>query len=114
MKQPDDRVFLFDMLEHSRLAVEATSGRSREDVERDFILAAALERFVEVVGEAASKTSSDLRQRLPRVSWREMIGMRNLLIHGYSSVDRSVIWNVVTVDMPTLIAMLEEFLSSEQ
>src|SRR5438067_35806 len=65
MKRPDDRVLLADMLEHARHAVEATSGRSRGDLDHDVVLAAALERFVEVVGEAASKTSTDLRQRLP-------------------------------------------------
>ena len=55
MRQPDDQVLLSDMADHAQRAIAACRGRRREDLETDEVLAAALERFIEVVGEAASK-----------------------------------------------------------
>lgn len=112
MKQPEDRVLLLDMLDHARLAVAAAKGRRRMDLDLDPILAAALERFVEVIGEAAGKISQQTRDAMGEIPWREIIGMRNRLIHGYASVDRDVIWHVVSGDLPTLVAALQHFLEA--
>ena len=107
MRPPEDQVLLGDMLDYARLAVAAAWGRSREDLAEDDVLAAALERFIEVVGEAASRVSSATQASLPAIPWRPIIGMRNRLVHGYASVDRSIVWDVVTVDLPGLVAQLE-------
>jgi uncharacterized protein with HEPN domain len=53
MTPPEDEILLRDMLDHARRAAEAVAGRHRHDLETDFVLAAALERFIEVIGEAA-------------------------------------------------------------
>lgn len=110
MRPPEDVVLLRDMLDHARKAIAAARGRSREDLERDDLLAAGLERFIEVVGEAASKVSEGTRQDLPEIPWREIVGMRNRLVHGYASVDHDITWDVVVVDLPRLVASLEEAL----
>jgi len=107
MRQPDDEVLLGDMADHARRAIAACRGRRREDLGMDDVLAAALERFIEVVGEAASKVSPATRDRLAEIQWAEIIGMRNRLVHGYASVDHDVVWAVVTHDLPALIASLE-------
>lgn len=107
MRPPDDRALLRDMREYARKAVAATAGRTRLDLETDEILAAALERFIEVIGEAAAKVSTDMRVGLASVPWREIIGMRNRLVHGYAAVDRDIVWAVVTIDLPALIAALD-------
>ena len=107
MRQPDDRVLLTDMADHARRAINACHGRRRDEMETDPVLAAALERFIEVIGEAASKVSAASRERLMEVPWVEIIGMRNRLVHGYASVDHDVVWTVVTRDLPALVAALE-------
>ena len=107
MRQPDDRVLLRDMADHALRAINACHDRRREEMETDPVLAAALERFSEVIGEAASKTSAASRARLLEVPWAEIIGMRNRLVHGYASVDHDVIWTVVKRDLPPLVAALE-------
>lgn len=112
MTPPDDQVLLLDMLDHARKAVCATHNRSRADLDGDDVLAAALERFVEIVGEAASKVTPRTRDRHASIPWRQIVGMRNRLIHGYASVDHDVIWDVVTVDLPPLIEELERLTSS--
>ncbi|MEO8587435.1 MAG: HepT-like ribonuclease domain-containing protein [Acidobacteriota bacterium] len=107
MRQPDDRVLLKDMVDHARRAMAACQGKRRENLETDPVLAAALERFIEVAGEAASKVSPATQERLAEVRWAEIIGMRNRLVHGYASVDHDVVWTVVTRDLPVLVAKLE-------
>ena len=110
MRPPEDVVLLRDMLDHARKAIAAARGRSREDLDRDDLLAAGLERFIEVVGEAASKVSEGTRRELPGIPWREIVGMRNRLVHGYASVDHDITWDVVVGDLPGLATSLEKAL----
>ena len=60
-----------------------------------------------MISEAASKTSDATRRELESVPWREIIGMRNRLVHGYAAVDHDVVWAVATMDLPALITELE-------
>ena len=82
MRPPEDEALLSDMLDYARRAVDSVAGRDRADVDSDFVLSAALERFVEVIGEAASKVSPATKASTPTIPWREMVGMRNRLVHG--------------------------------
>ncbi|MGB5516553.1 MAG: HepT-like ribonuclease domain-containing protein, partial [Thermoanaerobaculia bacterium] len=84
MRPPEDDVLLRDMLDHSRFAIEAVAKKERSDLDSDLIIAAALERFIEVIGEAASKISPSTRASSPEIPWKEIIGMRNRLVHGYA------------------------------
>lgn len=112
MRPPEDDVLLRDMLDQAHKAVAAVAGRQRDDLDRDDVLPAALERFIEVLGEAAGKVSQATREELAAVPWRGIIGMRNRLIHGYASVDHDIVWDVVTEDLPQLIAELERALGT--
>jgi uncharacterized protein with HEPN domain len=100
------------MLDHARRAVQAVSGRNRADLDTDAVLAAALERFIEVLGEAAGKASEAIRSEAPAIPWRGIIGMRNRLVHGYASGDHDIVWDVVTHDLPTLLTELERLLKT--
>lgn len=110
MRPPEDEALLRDMLAHARLAVAAIADKERGALDSDFILAAALERFIEVIGEAASKVSTATRATAPQVPWRQIVGMRNRLIHGYASVDHDIVWDVVSGDLVGVIEALEELL----
>lgn len=107
MSLPDDETRLRDMRGAADKAVQAVQGRVRVDLEIDFVLAAALERLVEIIGEAASHVTTGTQRTIPDLPWREIIGMRNRLVHGYAAVDRDVLWDVVHDDLPGLIAQLD-------
>ena len=107
MSPQDDEARLHDILDYAHRAVDAVRERSRSDLDRDVILAAALERFLEIIGEAASRLSEERKGLTPNVPWRQMVGMRNRLIHGYGAVDLDILWNVVRDDLPHLITILE-------
>ena len=107
MSPLDDERRLRDMLDYARKGVEAIRGRSRADLERDVVLVAALERFVEIIGEAAQRVSEKRKGGMPGIPWRQIIGMRNRLVHGYTAVDHDVLWDVAHHDLPGLVARLE-------
>ena len=64
-------------------------------------------RRLEVLGEAARRVSAATRADLPGLPWRQMIGMRNRMIHEYDRVDLAVVWETVVRDLPPLITALE-------
>jgi uncharacterized protein with HEPN domain len=96
------------MLEAAREAVSFAAGRERADLDRDRMLALALVRSVEVVGEAASQVSATCRAQYSSIPWREVISMRNRLIHAYFDVSLDTVWSTVIEDLPKLIAELEK------
>ncbi len=112
MSERDDRISLRHMLDHAREAFDMARGVNREHLDQDRKLQLSLTRLVEVVGEAASRVSPEVRERYPSIPWRQIVSMRNRLIHGYDALDFDVLWNTVILEMPRLIAELEKALES--
>lgn len=57
---------------------------------------------LQILGEAASKVSPDLRDQYAEVPWKQIVGMRNILVHDYFGIDCDLVWTVVERDLPTL------------
>ncbi len=66
----------------------------------------AVLRALEIIGEAAAQIPASIQQQYPSLPWREMTGMRNVVIHEYFGVDKEVIWRTVQEDLPGLRAQL--------
>jgi uncharacterized protein with HEPN domain len=113
MSQREGSIRLKHMLDHSREAVDSIAGKSRADLDTDRQLNLALVRLLEIVGEAASRTTEDERRLCPTLPWGQIVGLRNRLIHGYDAVDFDVLWQVVRDDLPRLIAELEPVLGED-
>jgi uncharacterized protein with HEPN domain len=77
------------------------------------LLGFALVRAVELVGEAASKVTPETRQAHPDIPWRNIIGMRNRIVHDYLNVDYDIVWTVVTDNLPPLIKQLDAILIND-
>ena len=65
-----------------------------------------------MIGEAASKVSQAYRNDHPELPWRDMIDMRNKVIHEYLSVEYSVVWKTATEDLPLLKRQIESVLKA--
>jgi len=110
MSQREGDIRLRHMLDYSREAVALLAGRTRGDLDADRQLNLALVRLLEIVGEAASRTTDEERLQCPSIPWSQIVGLRNRLIHGYDSVDFDVLWGIVSGDLPKLIVELERLL----
>lgn len=111
MQRPD-RIRLRHMLEAARDAQAFVAAKSREDLDTDRMLQFALVRAIEIVGEAASQVSRESREQLPTFPWREVVGMRNRLIHAYFNIDLDILWNTATGDLAMLIHEIERALDA--
>jgi uncharacterized protein with HEPN domain len=110
----DDLLYLAHMLDMARKAIDKTAGLEREDYDDDENLRLALTHLVQVIGEAARRVSQQTRTLHPEIPWREITGIRHIIVHDYMNVDEDVLWEVVTSDLPPLIALLEQIVPSEE
>lgn len=91
------------MVGHAREAIELLGTRLVEDVENDRVLQLAFARLVEVVGEAASRITPEVRMQYPNVAWREATDLRNVVIHGYDIIRYDLMCKAIREDFPQLI-----------
>ncbi|RDE14688.1 MAG: hypothetical protein C4K48_05660 [Candidatus Thorarchaeota archaeon] len=103
----DDKVRIQHMLDAVLEVIEFTHNKVRSDLDNDRKLKHALVRLLEIIGEAAVGMSENIMNKHPDIPWKEMIGMRNRLIHGYFDVDLDIVWQTVTEDIPPLKTLLE-------
>lgn len=109
---PKDRVRLEDMLENAEKALGFVDGRERDDLETDAMLRYAVVRAVEIVGEAAANVSPETRGRITAVPWRQIVGMRNRIVHRYSEVNNDVLWVTLQSELPALLSLLRAALAT--
>jgi uncharacterized protein with HEPN domain len=112
MSHHESAIRLRHMLDHANEAVAMARGRTRAQLDSDRQLNLSLVRLLEIVGEAAARVQPEERARHPDIPWPEIVGLRNRLIHGYDSVDFDILWQIVSDDLPRLIAALEEALEA--
>lgn len=103
----DDRVYLWDMLTAARAVVSFTQGRSLAEYEADLLLRSAVERQIEIIGEAARRVSKELQEAHPEIAWRPIQAQRHVLAHDYGEIKHDRIWRVAETHIPELIAQLE-------
>ena len=108
MSRHDPSVSLRQMRDHAHEVAELMRGRSRSDLDSDRLLALAVVRLLEIIGEAAARVPDEERSRRPGVPWASIVGLRNRLIHGYDDVDHDIVWKIVTTDIPSLVSRLPD------
>jgi uncharacterized protein with HEPN domain len=99
----DPRSFLWDASESADLILRFVSGRTAVDYLTDPMLRAAVERHFEIIGETLNrlaKAAPEIAARIPDL--RRAVAFRNLLIHGYASVDDATVWRTTQEDVPAL------------
>jgi uncharacterized protein with HEPN domain len=77
------------------------------------MLLLAIVRCLEILGEAANRVSEEARGELPDFPWRDIVAMRNRLIHGYFDIDPDIVWSTVTRELPGLLPLLESLIGKD-
>jgi uncharacterized protein with HEPN domain len=90
------------MIDATESLVQFFTGKTRADLDADRMLLFAVVRAIEVVGEAASKVTSETREAAPSIPWTAIVSMRNRLIHGYFDIDTDLVWKTATEEIPGL------------
>jgi uncharacterized protein with HEPN domain len=107
--QPGERDagYLWDMLDSARTVRDFVAGVRFEEFLRDRKLQLAIERSVEIIGEASRRISEEFKQAHPEIPWGRIIAQRNVLAHEYGEIKQERMWLVATVHVPALIPQLE-------
>ena len=113
MSKHEPLVTLRQIEDFARQAARLGAEGSRAQLSSDWKYQLAAERAVELMGEAVNRLPAKLRERHVGIPWREIIGMRNRLIHGYDGVDYDIIWDVLDTHAPQLVGRLPEIIAAE-
>jgi uncharacterized protein with HEPN domain len=100
------------MLDAANEVRQFMAGRSRDDLDTDLMLSYAVRYALQVIGEAASQVTRETRAAHPDISWKDIIGMRQWLVHGYEGVRNDIVWNTVNNDLAPLIEQLQAVIAS--
>ncbi len=94
------------MLEMAQLLESEKEKHSLTEIESDKILFFGLSKMVEIIGEAAYKITKEFKEGHSELPWRQIEGMRHILVHGYYTISPEVLWDVIEHDIPALIPAL--------
>lgn len=106
-----DQSYLLDVFESSKIIVSYLDQKTIEDFLEDIQLQDSVIRRLEIIGEATARISVDTQNLYPSIPWREMKGMRNLLIHEYDEIDTELVWKTAKDDIPALVSQLSKILN---
>jgi uncharacterized protein with HEPN domain len=111
--RPDAAALLWDARHAGQLVQQFIAGKTVTDYVDDVLVTSAVERQMAIIGEALNRlsaadpdTAAEITD-LPRI-----VGFRNILVHGYTSVDSFLVWQLAVSNLPTLLAELDRLLAA--
>jgi uncharacterized protein with HEPN domain len=107
---PVDAAFLWDMLDATRSVRTLIAGMTFAQYAADRRTYRAVERELEIIGEAARNLSPSLREAHADVPWARIMAQRHVLAHEYGGIRQDLLWKVITESVPELITRLEKLL----
>ena len=108
-----DKAYLWDMLDAAMAVTEFVRGKTYEEYLSNRMMRGAVERSVEIVGEAARRISETTKRAHPEIPWGSMVGQRNVLAHEYDQIRHEAMWKIATRRVPEVIPMLKKILPDD-
>ena len=105
-----DRARLQHIAEAIKEIENYISNSSYEDFQSNSMMQFATVKQLEIIGEASNQLTEHFRKLYKEVEWREIVGLRNILIHEYFGIDTKIVWDILQIDLPKLKAQVEEIL----
>ncbi len=106
----DIRIYLQDIFEAADLIEKYVEDISEDDFLKNFEKQDAVLRRIQIIGEAAKHVSEDYRKKWNHIPWKEIAGMRDIIVHEYFGVTMEMIWKVAVEDIPKLKRQIEDLL----
>jgi uncharacterized protein with HEPN domain len=104
----NDLSYIIDIADCIRDINEFTNSISYNEFERDKMRKLAVERQLEIIGQAANKISQETQEALKTIPWGKIIGLRNKLAHDYGEILTERIWNISKTSMQELLTEIEK------
>jgi uncharacterized protein with HEPN domain len=101
---------LIDIQNAAQRIKRYVDGVSRLELDANDEKLSAILYQITIIGEATKRLSSEFRTQHPEVPWREMAGMRDVIVHEYDQLDLEVIWDVVSHKLDELLRLIEHLL----
>ena len=102
------KIFLTHILDSIKLVEEYLKGKSKLDFLNSKQLQDSVIRRIEIIGEAIKNIPNDIKENYSQIPWREITGMRDILIHQYFGVDLDLTWQVIDKDLPRLKGQISD------
>ena len=114
MKKSDgDKARLLHILEAIQYIHSFVEGKLKDDIYNDPMLRFAIERQLEIIGEAANHLSDQLKSTRPDIEWRKIVAFRNFVAHEYFGIDLELVWDIVINKIPPLESTVSQLLSEQ-
>jgi len=114
MKDRPSLLFLEDILSSIQKIEDYIGGISFEDFQNDTRTVDAVLRNLEIVGEASKNIPSEIREGHPDIPWGRMTGLRNIVSHEYFGIDLSIIWQIITVNLPETKPLIDKMVKDSR
>jgi uncharacterized protein with HEPN domain len=101
-------------IEKAILEIQAhTEGMAQEAYEADSKTQRAVERNLQIIGDAAHKISAELKQATPEISWEDVYAARNVVVHYYFGVNQKILWDILQEDLAPLLKNVQGLLARD-
>lgn len=101
------KLYLNDIVDSIKKILEYTKEIDYDEFTKNTMVFDAVIRNFEIIGEAAKNISEEIKSKYPNITWSDMIGMRNILIHSYFGIDYSIVWNTLEL-LPSLLEEMKK------
>jgi len=108
-----DRLYRIDMMKAAEATAVFVDSHDRDSFVADDMCRSAVQKKLEIIGEASRSISDDLKQRHPGLPWRQMVALRNIGVHQYFSIDWYLIWTTAMQHAPRNRVQIAEILAIE-
>ena len=108
-----EELYLTDIVDAAEAIARFVRGVEREDFYHDELRQSAVLQKLIVIGEAAARLPREFTDRHPDMEWADIVGFRNIAVHGYFSVDWSIVWVTAIQDAPALHRQIARILTGE-
>lgn len=108
-----DPAYILDILDSAKLIREFVGKTDRQAFEHNLMLQDAVIRRLTIIGEATKRLSETFKLNYPEIPWRQIAGMRDVVVHNYDQVQIDKVWEVIQQNIPTLIQQMELLAPSE-
>lgn len=105
-----DGAYLWEILQACDAIERFAQGKSIDQYMKDDLLQAAVERKIEIIGEASRKISEAFKKDHSDIPWKSMIAQRNVMVHDYGQIKQDRIWGLIQKHIPELKSRLQPLL----